>query len=240
MSLRRLALTSAFMSLVAVGLAALTPAAADMTRALGSPQHTADITGADSLVIAASGLLAWAVWAWGVLGLALTAASALPGIAGSAARLATHVLLPAGARRSAGVLLGLGLGVVAPLAGAATTVLAAPALAAVPAAAVPDWPATAPAGSPAQAPASTPVSAPVPEWPDASPVISEEGAHVVVRGDCLWHIAGSRLLASSGSQPTDGDIARAVHDWWTANVDVIGPDPDHLLPGQVLRPPGPA
>src|SRR4051812_457733 len=98
MSLRRLALTSAFMSLVAVGLTALTPAAADMTRALGSPQHTADITGADSLVIAASGLLAWAVWAWGVLGLALTAASALPGIAGSAARLATHVLLPAGAR----------------------------------------------------------------------------------------------------------------------------------------------
>jgi nucleoid-associated protein YgaU len=189
MSLRRLALTSACMGLVAVGLTALTP----------------------------------------------TAASALPGIAGSAARLATHVLLPAGARRSAAVLLGLGIGVAAPLAGAATTVLAAPALAAVPAA-VPDWPATAAADPSAQAP----VSAPAPDWPDVSPALSEEGAHVVVRGDCLWHIAESKLLASSGSPPTDGDIARAVHDWWTANVDVIGPDPDHLLPGQVLRPPGPA
>src|SRR4051795_13565414 len=46
-----------------------------------------------------AGLLAWVVWAWGVLGLALTAASALPGMVGGAARLATHVVLPAGAPR---------------------------------------------------------------------------------------------------------------------------------------------
>jgi hypothetical protein len=61
-----------------------------------------------------------------------------------------------------------------------------------------------------------------------------------VRDDCLWHIAASHLLARSGVPPTDGEIARAVHAWWTANADVIGPDPDHLLPGQMLRPPGPA
>jgi hypothetical protein len=28
-----------------------------------------------------------------------------------------------------------------------------------------------------------------------------------------------------------------VHAWWVANAGVIGPDPDLLLPGQVLRPP---
>jgi hypothetical protein len=28
-----------------------------------------------------------------------------------------------------------------------------------------------------------------------------------------------------------------VDAWWSANADVIGPDPDLLLPGQVLQPP---
>src|SRR3954454_12042575 len=67
------------------------------------PQGTADTAGADSLVIAAAGLLAWVVWAWGVLGLALTAVSDLPGMVGGAARLATHVVLPAGARPPPGL-----------------------------------------------------------------------------------------------------------------------------------------
>ena len=228
MSLRRLLLTTVGMGLVAVAFAELSPTVADMAGALSSPQRTADTVGPDTLVIAGTGLLAWAVWAWGVLGLALTAASAIPGAVGGVARLATHVVLPAGARRSAALLLGLGLGVTAPLAGAAVTVLATPAVAAVPAAVVPDWPAL------------TPVNGPVPDWPGTSPTLPAEDSHVVVRDDCLWHIAASHLLVRSGEPPTDGEIARAVHAWWTANADVIGPDPDHLLPGQVLRPPGPA
>ena len=61
---------------------------------------------------------------------------------------------------------------------------------------------------------------------------------MVVRGDCLWHIAADSLLGELGRLPTDGEIAAAVHAWWSANADVIGPDPDLLLPGQVLRPPG--
>jgi nucleoid-associated protein YgaU len=32
-------------------------------------------------------------------------------------------------------------------------------------------------------------------------------------------------------------VAAAVDAWWHANAAVIGPDPDLLLPGQVLRPP---
>jgi nucleoid-associated protein YgaU len=228
MSLRRLMLTAVGMGIVALTLAALTPAVADMTGALSSPQRTADTVGPDVLVTAGAGLLAWGVWAWGAVGLALTAASAIPGVVGGAARLATHAVLPAGARRTAALLLGLGLGVAAPLAGAAATVLATPAAAAVPAAVVPDWPALAPA------------TAPVPDWPGASPAVPDAASHLVVRDDCLWHIAASHLLAGSGVPPTDGEIARAVHAWWTANADVIGPDPDRLLPGQVLRPPGPA
>ena len=48
------------------------------------------------------------------------------------------------------------------------------------------------------------------------------------------------LIISDLLNPFFAEIARAVHAWWTANADVIGPDPDQLLPGQVLRPPGPA
>jgi nucleoid-associated protein YgaU len=231
MSVRRLLLTAASMGLIAVLLAALTPAAAAMTGALATPQNTVDTVGADALVIAAAGLLAWAVWAWGALGLTLTAASALPGILGSTARLATQVVLPAGARRSAELLLGLGLGVAAPLAGIAVTVAAPPAAAAGPAPAVPDWPAG-PTSAAGAAHAGT-----VPDWPVDPSAVPDEASHVVVRDDCLWHIAAARLVEQSGTTPTDGDVARAVHAWWTANADVIGSDPDRLLPGQVLRAP---
>jgi nucleoid-associated protein YgaU len=61
------------------------------------------------------------------------------------------------------------------------------------------------------------------------------GEHVVLRGDCLWEIA-ERRLAHDGPYTT-AEVATAVHAWWQANADVIGPDPDRLLPGQVLRPP---
>ena len=122
MSIRRLLLTAAAMATIAVVLAALTPSFPAMTASLAAAQRTVDTQGPDVLISSAAGLLAWAVWAWGALGLALTAASALPGMAGGAARVALHVALPAGARRSAALLLGLGLGI-APLAGAALPLL---------------------------------------------------------------------------------------------------------------------
>ena len=232
MSLRRLVLTVASMGLIAVALAALTPGAPEMAGTVLAAQRTVDTAGADSLVTAFAGLLAWAVWGWGAVGLALAAASALPGVLGSTARLATRVVLPAGARRSAALALGLGLGVAAPLGGVAVTVAAPSAAASGPAQAVPDWP-VAPAGVPAAAP-----SDPAPDWPADLSVVSEAGSHVVVRGDRLWHIAAARSAQQLGRTPTDGEIAGAVRAWWTANADVIGPDPDRLLPGQVLRAPG--
>jgi nucleoid-associated protein YgaU len=236
MSIRRLVLTAAAMAAIAAALGELTPAFPALTESLIQPQATVDRAGPDALVVAAAGLLAWLVWAWGAVGLALTAASALPGLLGGAARLALGVVLPAGARRSAAVLLGLGLGVAGPLmagtfasapsASASVTVLDRPA---PPPAAenrqpgpVPDWPAS-----------EVPATDAVPDWPPGA----TGDVHVVVRGECLWSIAEDRLLRRNGRAPTAAEVATTVRAWWTANEAVIGADPDRILPGQVLRPP---
>jgi hypothetical protein len=235
MSTRRLGTTTAVMALIGVLLSALTPSFAEMAAALASAQRTADTVGPDALVLSAGGLLAWLVWAWGAVGLALTAATALPGMFGSVADLALRVVLPAGARRAAALTLGLGLGVAGPLVGTAVQLVVMPASAASPVAPVPDWPGlAAPASAPAAVPdwpipSSAGGSGPVPDWP--------ADAHVVLRGDCLWDIARDRLLEHLGRAPTDREVAEEVRGWWAANADVIGPDADVLLPGQVLRPP---
>src|SRR5665809_38393 len=57
----------------------------------------------------------------------------------------------------------------------------------------------------------------------------------VHRGDCLWTIA-AEALGSVDAQRVDG-YWRAI---FRLNHSVIGSDPDHLLPGQVLRLPGEA
>jgi nucleoid-associated protein YgaU len=241
MSIRRLVGTAATMALIAGALALLTPTIPAMAATLAAAKRTADTAGPDALVISAAGLLAWAVWTWGALGLALTAASALPGMLGGAAHVALHVVLPAGARRSAALALGLGLGVAGPLLGTAALMAPTPAAAAdswsPSTAGVPDWPASSVL---MDRPASATVHGPAPDWPTAAPTAAPAaGSHVVVRGECLWHIASDRLLAQHGRTPTDGEVAAAARAWWQANAAVIGADPDLLLPGQVLSPPDP-
>jgi len=59
---------------------------------------------------------------------------------------------------------------------------------------------------------------------------------VAVRaGDSLWTIAARAL------GPAAGDVEIAAHwpSWYEANRNVIGADPNVLLPGQVLKPPVP-
>ena len=242
MSVRRLLLTAAAMAAVAVALTALAPGLPAMVEALAHPQRTVDQAGADAVVLAGAGLLAWLCWGWGALGLTLTAASALPGLFGGVARLALQVVLPAGARRSATALLGLGLGVAGPLAGVAlpSTPTASAAVGSGTVDPVPDWPSTAAPDWPAFNSATGDT---VPDWPTADvpdrPPSPATGSHVVVRGDCLWSIAETRLLEEEGRTPSSGAVAAAVHAWWTANSAVIGLDPDRLLPGQVLLPPAP-
>lgn len=245
MSVRRLLSTTAAMGAIAWALALLTPSFGDMTGALLSAQRTADSAGAEALVLAGAGLLAWGVWAWGALGLLLTAASAVPGALGETADVLTRVVLPYGARRSAALALGIGLGVTGPLGGAALVVVTAPTAAAgtttdtVPdwpgAVALPDWPTgTGTAAGPLQTPPPAPSDVPaLPDWP----TLPSAGEHVVVRGDCLWDIAAARLSRQLGRAASPPEIAQATAAWWAANAAVIGPDPDLLLPGQVLRPP---
>ncbi|QXG77884.1 hypothetical protein KUM42_06305 [Modestobacter sp. L9-4] len=246
------------MGLVAWALLVLGPAPAELRAALSDPQGLVDTAGADALVVVGVGALAWLCWAWGALGLLLTAASTVPGWAGQVAAVLLRGVLPAGARRAAALAIGVGLSAVGP------TVLPAvlsPSIAVATASETApgvrlDWPATAPAadadaaaatgqstpaaGPPAPAagqsgPAAGPPTAPAADldWPALA-----AGEHVVVRGDCLWDIAEAWLAEQHpGTAVPAPEVARAVHAWWQANTDVLGADPDLLLPGQVLRPP---
>ena len=55
----------------------------------------------------------------------------------------------------------------------------------------------------------------------------------VRRGDTLWDLAARRL----GSTASDAEIAAEWPRWYAANRDVVGADPDLLVPGQQLVPP---
>ncbi|GAA1341864.1 LysM peptidoglycan-binding domain-containing protein [Arthrobacter roseus] len=52
-------------------------------------------------------------------------------------------------------------------------------------------------------------------------------------GDCLWTLAATQL----GPAATDKQIADQWQLWYTANRDLVGPNPDVLLPGIVLTSP---
>lgn len=80
--------------------------------------------------------------------------------------------------------------------------------------------------------ARVPVSMP---GPQPRPAHVEDTAVVVRRGDTLWDIAARHL----GSAATVARVAAEWPRWYHANRAVIGPDPDHLEPGQQLRPPPP-
>jgi nucleoid-associated protein YgaU len=56
---------------------------------------------------------------------------------------------------------------------------------------------------------------------------------VVHRGDTLWDIVAGQL----GPEASDAEVAEAWPRWYAANRDVIGENPDLILPGQVLRAP---
>ena len=58
---------------------------------------------------------------------------------------------------------------------------------------------------------------------------------VVRRGDTLWAIAARHL----GPGATAAEVAHEWPRWQAANLDVIGADPDLLVPGQQLQPPSP-
>ena len=88
--------------------------------------------------------------------------------------------------------------------------------------------AAAPTGTTASAaPEATSIAA------TAAPHRDRARAHasiVVRRGDSLWSIAAAHLPADA----TAGAVASAWPTWYQANADMIGVDPDHIVPGQRL------
>lgn len=208
----------------------------------------------DDLLALAAATVGWLVLGWLVAVLALTALGAAPGALGRLAVRAGRRIAPAAARRLAAVAIGLSVA-----AGSATSCTTAPddqlaSAAAVPVAAQPFDPTTLPtvgrpgellstgaveptASSTSPAPASYGAagaaaaagltSEPVREQPPDSSEV------VVRRGDSLWTIAARHL----GPDATDADIAAEWPRWHAANRDVVGDDPDLILPGMILRPP---
>lgn len=147
---------------------------------------------------------------WLAVATALTWAGALLGSGSLAARAAVRIS-PQAWRRLIGAALG-GAIVLAPV----TTGAAAP--------------------GPADDPGITGLR--LPDRPEGvAPALPRGGAtaHVVRvhRGDTLWDIAASRLPTGAD----DAARAAACERWYAANRAAIGPDPDLLLPGTLLRSP---
>jgi nucleoid-associated protein YgaU len=165
------------------------------------------------LVVASATLLAWCLLTWLSLGVLLSVvlawhpAAALRGVGLAVA------LTPRGARRTAAVLLGVGL--------VAVGTSAAPALAD---GQLDGWSPDRPAA---------PVAAPRAPAPAAAPAARSATPVVVHRGDTLWAIAARRLPPTASAAA----VAASWPRWYAVNRRVIGADPDLILPGQILRPP---
>lgn len=68
------------------------------------------------------------------------------------------------------------------------------------------------------------------DWPSAA---APRGVVVVAPGDSLWRLAERALPGD----PSDRQVAASWPAWWSANRDLIGPDPHLLRPGTPLVPP---
>lgn len=195
----------------------------------------------------------WLLLAWLAVAVAVSAASALPGRAGTRAERVARRVSPLLVRRAVAGLLGAGLalGVGVTAASAAPSVgssgpafprvAAALALPAedsgdgqlaldLPAPGEPIAPRSASAPSAPQAPA--PLVAPPPsDGPGAAATPASEV--VVAPGDCLWDLAARSL----GPRASTTAITAEWPRWWHSNAGVIGADPDLIHPGQHLHPP---
>lgn len=71
----------------------------------------------------------------------------------------------------------------------------------------------------------------LPDRPTSTGALPQPARTYEVRpGDTLWHIAAQRV---SSDQDTN-QIAAATAAWYEQNREVIGTDPDLIIPGQIL------
>jgi hypothetical protein len=171
-------------------------------------------------------LLGWLLVGWLCLGVAVSGLAVLPGAVGRLATPVARRVAPRVVRRAVEVAVGVTLAAVP-----------GPALATTAGSAAPAGPAPVPVtdtGTRAPAAPGTPTG-----WPDLDrastpPPAPPTAAAVTVRsGDTLWGIAGRAL----GPGAPAAAVADSWPRWYEANRTVVGPDPDLILPGQVLRPP---
>lgn len=225
---------------VAVGVVAAGWALTTVLRASLTTVLEPGRTSIDELVTALSSAVALGLLLWVSTGLLVSVLGTLPGRVGGLAGRVRDRVAPAAVRRCAGILLGVTIaGSLVPGAAATQTAVAA-------AAPAPSWTV---ASAAAVASAAVPEPAPEPEWTPApvrpqppvsltaqrTEVADEAPAEVVVRrGDTLWDLAAAHLTPEA----TDSEIAAAWQRWYAENRSVIGPDPDLILPGQVLTVPG--
>jgi nucleoid-associated protein YgaU len=205
------------------------------------------------VIVAAAAVLG----AWLLTSTAAAVLAHLPGTLGDAADQCARAWAPAVSRRLATLIVGAVLGTsLAPTTALADGVAGPPS---APHASSPAFTATAPSARPstASAPIAPPVLTdappPAPGWTPSRPVQRPQPASglvtgggssgrpgadadvVVHRGDTLWGIVRRHL----GPGASDAEVAAAWPAWHRANRAVIGADPDLILPGQVLRKPGP-
>ncbi|HVX42712.1 MAG TPA: LysM domain-containing protein [Mycobacteriales bacterium] len=222
--------TGALLALLTAVVWWVSPNPQGLAPALRHPQAYVDRVGADQAAIAAVCLLCWVVLAWLAAGLALTAASALPGALGRSSGALAGWILPATFRRTAALALGLSL---ATGGGAAGAMIASHSEAPAPPAATRslDWPvASEVAAHPATSDLDWPARQEAPPAPTRQADPQPRKEIVVLRGDSLWSIARRAL----GPGADDAAVAREWPRWYAANRRLIGPNPDLILPGQRL------
>lgn len=219
-----------------LGTIALLAVAANVITWAGGPSVAALRDGTatfDETLGAVAAIGAWALLAWITLVLVGTALAALPGAVGRASSQVVGAITPAAVRRTARLALGVAVaaGPVALTAGPAAAYSPSGPVATQAAADPADLPLIERPTRPDQTPRpAAPVNSPSPTTD--SPV--EPPTPVVVQpGDSLWTIAARHL----GPGASDAQIAAAWPRWYEANRDVIGDDPNLIVPGATLTPP---
>ncbi|MGE9808842.1 MULTISPECIES: LysM peptidoglycan-binding domain-containing protein [unclassified Janibacter] len=243
---------------LAVGVTGLWSATV-VTRAWAEVAAPGPMSADEGLVLVAA-LAATSIAVWLSVALVVSVVAQVPGRLGRAARTLQDHVSPALIRRTAAFLVGVGTtGALLPGTAAADTPPPGPGVIATAPRVAGDRQGE--GGSPAFAPTGPrPVTEQSRATTDA-PSVREPGAQwrptrprvrpmpapelvvgrtreappevVVLRGDTLWGIVAAHL----GDAATDAEVTREWPRWHAANRDVIGPDPDRLLPGQVLHAP---
>jgi nucleoid-associated protein YgaU len=224
-----------------------------------APHRWLDRVGPDQAALTLASAALWCVALWLAIGLGAVAAAAVPGRVGAIARRIAARVLPAVVLRALAGVAGLGV-LMTPIASVAASghMPGGPASAIAAATPAPTWPTDARPlphvhiGWPTNQPPSTqprPPTTHAPQLPTSQPSkgrdhndratptrASGDGPVRVEPGDSLWLIAAQRL----GPTASDAQIAAAWPRWYAANRPVIGDDPSHIEPGQVLHAPPPS